>query len=53
MDTLTIFSSEASPGYETIRGLAARSEAFYAWTPGVAVPERLPRTGMYTDAIYF
>jgi hypothetical protein len=53
MDTLTVFSSPASPGYQTIRALAKQTEAFYAWTPGIAVPQRLPEAGMYVDAIYF
>ena len=53
MDSLAIFSSEASHGYATISELARETEAFYAWTPGIAVPERLREAGMYVDAIYF
>ena len=53
LDTLSILSSEASPGYATLCALASTTEAFYAWTPGIAVPERLAETGVYVDAIYF
>jgi hypothetical protein len=53
MDTLAIFSSEASHGYARICQLARETESFYAWTPGVPVPERLRQNGMYVDAIYF
>ena len=40
MDKLAIFTTPASPGYEMIRELTRDTEAFYAWTPGIAVPER-------------
>ena len=53
MDTLAIFSSEASHGYARICQLARETEAFYAWTPGVPVPKSLRQNGMYVDAIYF
>ncbi len=53
MDTLSILTSAASPGYRTICQLARDTEAFYAWTPGIAVPERLAEAGLYVDAIYF
>ncbi len=53
MDTLSIFTSEASAGYRTIVNRARESEVFFAWTPGVAVPERLAENGVYVDPIYF
>jgi hypothetical protein len=53
MDKLAIFTSPASPGYEMICELTRDTEAFYAWTPGIAVPERLREVGIYVDAIYF
>lgn len=53
MDTLSLFSSPGSRGYADLSALATEAEAFYAWTPGVPVPDDVARVGMYTDAIYF
>ena len=53
LDTLSIFSSEASHGYGAIHEIARETEAFYAWTPGIAVPDHLHESGVYVDPIYF
>jgi hypothetical protein len=53
MDTLTIFTSEASPGSEVLRALARSAEAFYMWTPGIPEPEGAAARGLYVDQAYF
>ncbi len=53
MDTLSIFTSENSRGYEILRGLASKIEAFDCWTPGIAVPAGAEHRGLYVDQAYF
>lgn len=53
MDTLSIFTSENSRGYEMLRGLASTIEAFDCWTPGIAVPAGAEHRGLYVDQAYF
>jgi len=53
LDTLSIFTSERSPGYERIRGLADAVDAFDMWTPGIPEPAGAPERGLYTDQVYF
>jgi hypothetical protein len=53
MDTLSIFTSEHSRGYELLRGLATNIEAFDCWTPGIEVPTGAEQRGLYVDQIYF
>jgi hypothetical protein len=38
LDTLSIFSSDASPGYGLLRSLASTVEPFFVWTPGIEEP---------------
>jgi hypothetical protein len=52
-DTLSVFTSERSPGYEKLHGLAAEVDAFDMWTPGIAVPSGAEERGLYVDQIYF
>ena len=52
-DTLSILTSERSPGYELLRGLARRIDAFDFWTPGQDPPPGHERRGLYTDHVYF
>ena len=44
MDTLSIFTSPASPGVETLRALAREVEPYNMWTPGISEAARRPRT---------
>jgi len=52
-DTLSIITSERSPGYELLRGLARQIDAFDLWTPGLEPPPGHGERGLYTDQIYF
>ncbi|MGO9449545.1 MAG: hypothetical protein ACLQDV_00660 [Candidatus Binataceae bacterium] len=52
-DLLSIFTSEKSPGYETLRKLSGEMEAIALFTPGVAEPPDASQRGFYIDAIYF
>ena len=53
LDTLTIFTSDASPGSGLLSSLAAASESFVVWTPGIAEPPSAAMYGIYVDSIYF
>jgi len=53
MDTLSIFTSPASPGVGLLRSLARAAEGFFMWTPGIAEPEGAKDRGLYVDAVYF
>jgi len=53
LDTLSVFTSERSSGYERLRGLAAEVDAFDMWTPGMAVPAGVEDRGLYVDQVYF
>ncbi len=52
-DTLSVFTSERSPGYERLRGLASAVDAFDMWTPGIPPPEGAEVSGLYVDQVYF
>ena len=53
LDTLTIFTSDASPGSGLLSSLADASEFFVVWTPGIAEPPSAAIYGVYVDSIYF
>jgi hypothetical protein len=52
-DTLSVFTSELSPGYETLKALATEVDAFDMWTPGIEVPSGASERGLYVDQVYF
>jgi hypothetical protein len=52
-DTLSIFTSEKSPGYAMLCGLAREVESFRTFMPGLPEPPGASERGLYTDAIYF
>jgi hypothetical protein len=52
-DTLSVFTSERSPGCEMLRGMATEVDAFDMWTPGIPVPAGAEEHGLYVDQIYF
>lgn len=53
LDTLSIFSSDASPGHALLRSLASAVEPFFVWTPGIEEPAGAAERGIYVDPIYF
>jgi hypothetical protein len=53
LDTLTIFTSDASPGSGLLSSLADASESYVVWTPGIAEPPSAAIYGIYVDSIYF
>ena len=53
IDTLSIFTSEPSPGCERICALGREIEAFNMWSPGIAEPPDSEQHGLYVDPIYF
>ncbi len=53
LDTLSIFTSKLSLGYERLSALASDVDAFDMWTPGIPVPERASARGLYVDQVYF
>jgi hypothetical protein len=53
INTLSIFTSPASPGGALIRSLAREVDAFFMWTPGIPVPQGAEDRGLYVDAVYF
>jgi hypothetical protein len=53
LDTLSIFSSDASPGHALLRSLASAVEPFFVWTPGIEEPAGSAERGIYVDPIYF
>ena len=52
-DTLSLFTSERSPGCDRLRELAASIDAFDMWTPGIAPPQGAAERGLYVDQVYF
>lgn len=53
LDTLSVFTSERSPGYELLIDLATDIEPYDVWTPGIPPPEGVDERGLYVDQIYF
>jgi hypothetical protein len=53
LDTLSIFTSESSPGYDSLVRLASKVDAFDLWTPGMAEPTGAGERGLYVDQVYF
>jgi hypothetical protein len=53
IDSLTIFTSPASPGGDLIRALARDVDGFFMWTPGIEEPPGAKDRGLYVDAVYF
>jgi hypothetical protein len=53
IDTLSVFTSPASPGVEVLTTLAREVERYNMWTPGIPVPEGEANKGLYVDPIYF
>src|SRR5215469_2019112 len=53
LDTLSIFTAHASPGYALLRSLAREVEAFFVWTPGIEEPAGAAERGIYVDPVYF
>ncbi len=53
LDTLSIFTSKLSLGYERLSALASEVDAFDMWTPGIPVPERASARGLYIYQVYF
>ena len=53
IDTLSIFTSEPSPGSARICALGAEIERFNMWTPGIAEGRHSTECGLYVDPIYF
>lgn len=53
LDTLSIFSSDESPGYPLLRALARDVEPFFVWTPGIEEPAGASKRGIYVDPVYF
>lgn len=53
IDTLSIFTSPASPGAALLTALTRETEGFFMWTPGIEVPEGADTRGLYVDAVYF
>ena len=51
LDTLSIFSSDASPGHALLRGLAREVEPFFVWTPGIEEPAGAAERGIYVDPV--
>jgi hypothetical protein len=53
LDTLSIFTSERSPGYASLVRLARDVDAFDLWTPDMAEPPGAAERGLYIDQVYF
>lgn len=53
LDTLSIFSSDGSPGQTLLASLASAVEPFYVWTPGIEEPVGASERAIYVDPIYF
>jgi len=47
LDRLSIFSSDASPGYGLLHSLASAVEPFFVWTPGIEEPAGAAERGIY------
>lgn len=53
LETLSIFTSERSPGYARLAALAGDIHAFDLWTPGIRPPPGEAERGLYVDQVYF
>jgi hypothetical protein len=53
IDSLSIFTSEPSPGSERICALGAEIEPFNMWSPGIAEGRNSREYGLYVDPVYF
>ena len=53
LDRLSVFTSEASPGYERVRALASELERFVVISFGIPEPPGAATRGLYVDPIYF
>jgi hypothetical protein len=53
IDTLSIFTSEPSPGSARICALGAEMERFNMWSPGIAEGRNSSEYGLYVDPVYF
>jgi hypothetical protein len=53
LDRLSLFTSEASAGYERVRALASELERFVVISFGVPEPAGAAARGLYVDPIYF
>ncbi len=53
VDTVSIFTSEPSPGCSRICALAREIEPFNMWSPGIAEPGDSLQHGLYVDPVYF
>ena len=53
LDRLSVFTSEASQGYERVRALAIELERFVVISFGIPEPPGAAARGLYVDPIYF
>ena len=53
LDRLSVFTSEASPGYERVRALASELERYVVISFGIPEPPGAATRGLYVDPIYF
>jgi hypothetical protein len=53
LDRLSLFTSEASAGYERVRALASELERFVVISHGIPEPAGAASRGLYVDPIYF
>jgi len=53
LDRLSVFTSEASAGYERVRALASELERYVVISFGIPEPAGAAARGLYVDPIYF
>jgi hypothetical protein len=53
LDRLSLFTSEASAGYERVRALASELERYVVISFGIPEPPNAASRGLYVDPIYF
>jgi hypothetical protein len=53
LDRLSVFTSEASPGYARVRSLASELERYVVISFGIPEPPGAANRGLYVDPIYF
>jgi hypothetical protein len=53
IDTLSIFTSESSPGSARICALGREIEPFNMWSPGITEGRNSNQCGLYVDPVYF
>lgn len=53
LDRLSVFTSEASAGYECVRALASELERYVVISFGISEPPGAATRGLYVDPIYF